>query len=180
MKTIIIPASGELFNKETEEFFTLPETKIVIEHSLVSISKWESKWHKPYLSKEQKTSEQVLHYIKCMTITQNVNDSIYLAMPSSAINEIVEYIEDPATATIINDPKDNKLHNEIITSELVYYWMFKLGIPKECEKWHFNRLLTLIRVYGAKDNPKKMSKNEILNQNRSLNKLRRSQFKSKG
>lgn len=181
MKTVYIPKIEELFDEEKGEFFSIQETKITLEHSLVSISKWESIWHKVYLSEQPKTNEEVLSYIECMTITQNVNPYIYKVLPNKVINEITEYINDPMTATIITDNNKIKGKKEIITSELIYYWMFKLGIPKECEKWHFNRLFTLIQIYNAKDQPeRKMSKNEILKQNHALNAMRRAKLKSRG
>lgn len=181
MKTIYIPKMEEMFDEETEEFFTVPETKIVLEHSLVSISKWESIWHKVYLSEKPKSNEETLSYIECMTITQNVNPYIYKVLPNTAIDEITKYINDPMTATTINDINEKKGSKEIITSELVYYWMFKLNIPKECEKWHFNRLMTLIKIYGIKDAPpKKMNKNDIYKQNNALNAIRRAKMKTKG
>lgn len=180
MKTIIIP-SNELYNEKENLFIDIPETKIVIEHSLVSISKWESKWHKAYLSKNEKTDEEIISYIKCMVITQNVKDYIFDCLPPRVINEINSYINDPMTATVINDAHERRVNNETITSELIYYWMFKLGIPKECEKWHINRLLTLIKIYGVKDQPpKKMNRNEILRQNKALNAQRRARMRSRG
>lgn len=181
MKTIYISKIDEMYDEETEEFFSIPATKITLEHSLVSISKWEAKWHKVYLSDAPKTNEEILSYIECMTITQNVNPYIYKVLPNKTINEITNYINDPMTATTVSEMPNSHHKKEIITSELVYYWMFKLGIPKECEKWHFNRLLTLIKIYGAKeDTGKKMSKNDILRQNRVLNAQRRARLKSKG
>lgn len=182
MLTLIIPESNELFNEETDQFYKIPETKISLEHSLVSISKWESKWHKYYLDDKEKTSEEVLDYVRCMTITQNIDPIVYTALPSKVIQEIANYINDPMTATTITTlqkrPKDT---GEKISSELIYYWMFKLGIPKDCEKWHLNRLLTLIQIYGAKEEPpKKMSKNEILRRNKALNAQRRAKLHSKG
>lgn len=182
MKTIDIPESGELFDEETGEFFSIPKTSITIEHSLVSVSKWESHWHKFYLDSNQKTDEEVLDYIRCMTITQNVNPKIFLTLPKKVLDEITEYINDPMTATTFNDKAKNpRKTGEKISSELIYYWMFKLGIPKECEKWHLNRLLTLIQIYGIKESPpKKMSKNEILSRNKALNAQRRARLHSKG
>ena len=180
MKTIIIP-SNELYNEKENLFIEIPETKIAIEHSLVSISKWESKWHKAYLSENEKTDEEIISYIKYMVITQNVKDYIFDCLPPVVINEINSYINDPMTATVIRDVNGRRVINETITSELIYYWMFKLGIPKECEKWHINRLLTLIKIYGVKDQPpKKMNRNEILRQNKALNAQRRARMKSRG
>ena len=182
MKTIIIPAS-ECYDEETERFITVKEQKIVIEHSLVSISKWESKWKKPFISTSEKTMEELQDYVRCMTLTQNVNDDVYKAIPVNIMNEIIEYMNDPMSATWFNDidKKHNGRNGEVITSELIYYWMTAANIPMECQKWHLNRLMTLIRIAGEKNQPpKKMSKNDILKQNKSLNAMRRARAKSRG
>lgn len=182
MKTIYIPESDEFYDENTNEFFRIKETKLTLEHSLVSVSKWESIWHIAYLTDKKKTTEQVLSYIECMTITQNVDKRIYKALSNEVIKEITEYINNPMTASsIVEIPGSRQTTNETVTSELIYYWMFKLGIPKDCEKWHLNRLLTLIKIYGAKEQPpKKMSKNEILKQNNALNAKRRARMRSRG
>lgn len=178
-----IPAN-ELFNEETSEIIHTKQQTIKLEHSLVSLSKWESKYCKPFLTKEQKTPEEMLDYIRFMTITQNVDDNIYLVIPENIVAEIFLYIDSKQTATTFSEDilnKSKKKSNEIITNELIYYWMFSLEIPKECEKWHLNRLLTLIRIFNVKsEKPKKMSKSEILAQNRALNAKRRKALNSKG
>lgn len=182
MKTIIIPAS-DCYDEETERFITVKEQKLVIEHSLVSISKWESKWKKPFISTAEKTMEELQDYVRCMTLTQNVNDDVYKAIPVDIMNEIIEYMNDPMSATWFSDidKKHNGRNGEVITSELIYYWMTAANIPMECQKWHLNRLMTLIRIAGEKNQPpKKMSKNDILRQNKSLNAMRRARAKSRG
>lgn len=180
MLKIKIPAS-QLFNEETEEFIYTKDTELSLEHSLVSISKWESKWHKPYIETKEKTNEELLNYIECMTITQNVDPNVFKAIPEKEVTKIVDYINDPMTATTFCDNKKQHGKKEILTAEIIYYYMIKAGIPKECEKWHLNRLITLLRVFGEKDAPpKKMSKNDILAQNRALNAQRRAKMKSKG
>lgn len=179
MLTIDIPEI-ELFDNRTQEFITYKPITVNLEHSLVSISKWESKWHKPFLDKRSpKTREELTDYIRCMTLTQNVNYDIYNHLPAEVIDKINNYLEDPMTATTISK-KNNHGPNQIITSELIYYWMIALGIPFECQKWHINRLLTLIEVCNVKSNPKKMSKKDIYSQNAALNKMRRQAAKSKG
>ncbi len=151
-----------------------------LEHSLVSISKWESKWHKPFLSKTPKTDAEVLDYIKCMTITQNVNPNTYLGLTSSEIDKVNAYIENPMTATTISDRR-TKSRGEIVTSELIYHWMIALGIPFECQKWHLNRLLTLIRVCEIKSRkPRKRSQQEIIRDNIALNAANRKRFNTRG
>lgn len=180
MLIITIPEM-EMFNEKTQEFFTLKEQTLQLEHSLVSLSKWESKWCKAFLSKEEKTVEETLDYIKCMTITQNVDPSVYNRLSSSNIQEINKYIEAPMTATTFYGDTQKGRSRETVTSELIYYWMISLNIPMECQKWHLNRLLTLIRVCNVKNTPpKKMSRRDIMNRNAALNAQRRKQFNSNG
>lgn len=170
----------EVFDENNDEFLIIRGRRIQVEHSLVSISKWESKWNKPFLSKTPKTIEENIDYIRCMTITQNVNPKIYDNISNDNIKEISEYIADSKTATCFYDDS-KETTKEIITSEIIYYWMIAYNIPFECQKWHLNRLITLIRVCSKKnEKPKKMSKSEIINRNRNLNKKRRQQSNSKG
>ena len=179
MLQIVVPAY-EGFDEATNTFIPYREVKLSLEHSLVSLSKWESKWHKPYLTGD-KTTEEVIDYIKCMTITQNVPDDVYTRLTSQNINDIIKYIDDPMTATTFREDKNARKNRDIITSEVIYYMMFAAGVPKECEKWHLNRLFTLLRVCGEKNAPpKKMSKRDILSHNKALNDARRAKLKSKG
>ena len=180
MLQITIPAK-EAWNEDKEEFIQITQEHVLqLEHSLVSISKWEAKFHKPFLSKEEKSKEETLYYIKCMTITQNVKDEIFENLSKENIDEINNYILDPRTATTFYDNNVGS-SRETITSELVYYWMTALNIPMECQKWHLNRLLTLIRVCNVKNAPpKKMSKRDIASRYASLNASRRKKFGSKG
>ena len=126
----------DLFNEETNEFFTIKETNLTLEHSLVSISKWESKWHIPYLDNKEKTPEQVIDYLRCMTITQNVNPEIYKYIPIDEIYRIKEYIEDPMTATRITKHGGKSGGSRILTSEVIYFYMFSYNIPVDMERWH--------------------------------------------
>ena len=179
MLKIKIP-SCEVYDEKNNLFYDFQETELQLEHSLVSISKWESKWRKPFLSKEQKTIEELLDYIRCMTLTQNVNPDIYKYIPQNVMNEISEYIEAPMTATTFKED-NNKHSREIITNEIIYFWMVSYNIPFECQKWHLNRLLTLIRVCSIKNAPsKKMSTKEIMARNKALNNARRAKYNSKG
>lgn len=179
MLTITIPAM-ELFNDLTQEFIETKAQTIQLEHSLVSISKWESKWNKPFLANNDKSIAETLDYIRCMTITQNVNPDVYRRLSRSNIEDINNYIDAPMTATTFSDNKSGR-SREIVTSELIYYWMISLNIPMECQRWHLNRLLTLIRVCNVKNTPpKKMSRREIMNRNAALNAARRKQLNSKG
>lgn len=179
MLQIIVPARED-FNELTGEFITSKETKLQLEHSLISISKWESKWCKPFMSKDSRTDEEMMDYIKCMAITPNVPEEVYLNLTRENINEITTYIKSPMTATWFSDKPGSK-KGEQVTSELIYYWMVALNIPFECQKWHLNRLLTLIKICNLKNQPaKKMKKNEILARNAQINAARRKAMGSKG
>lgn len=180
MLQITIP-SRELWDEKKEEFITIKEQTLQLEHSLVSVSKWEAKWQKVFLSKKEKTYEETIDYIKCMTITQNVKPEVYYYLTKENIDQIQEYITAPMTATWFSDENNGGHSNEQVTSELIYYWMIAQNIPFECQKWHLNRLLTLIRVCSIKNkDPKKMSRSEIMKRNAMLNAARRKQLNSKG
>lgn len=178
-KKIVIP-SAELWDRKNERFVYTKEQSIVIEHSLVSVSKWESKWHIPFFGKDEKTTEMMLDYIKMMTITQNIDDEVYKYLTNENIKEINDYIADPMTATWFSDKRKER-NNKVITSELIYYWMVALQIPFECQKWHLNRLITLIKVCNEENRPKKkMSLKDTYNRNAALNEARRAALHSKG
>ena len=180
MLQITIP-STELWDEENQEFKTTKEYVLQLEHSLVSISKWESKWNKVFLSKEEKTYEETIDYIKCMTITQNIPDEAYRCITKSNVDKIDKYISAPMTATWFSKEKTTGGNREKVTSELIYYWMIALNIPFECQKWHLNRLLTLIRVCNVKNTPpKKMSKRSLMQRNAALNAARRKQYNTTG
>lgn len=179
MLQLTIPGS-EMFNESTNEFYTTKDTVLQLEHSLVSLSKWESKWNIPFLGKTEKTIEQTIDYIRCMTITQNVNPIVYACLTNENIEAINNYIDLPMTATTFSDIHSSP-NREIVTSELIYYWMIALNIPMECQKWHLNRLLTLIRVCNVKNTPpKKMSRGDIMRRNAALNAARRKKYNTKG
>jgi len=171
----------EFWDPVKEEFINTPDMTIRMEYSLVSVSRWERKWKKPYLSVESKTDDEFFDFLRCMTITpKDVPMFVYRSLPQSTINEIIKYMNDPMTATTF--PKDNKTGGrEIVTAEIIYYQMFSLNIPLECEKWHLNRLMTQIRVCAVKNAPKKkMSRRETMSQNAALNAQRRKARNSKG
>ena len=181
MLKITIPAR-EMFDEVKQEFINTKEQTLQLEHSLISLSKWEAKWKKPFISKGNLSNEEILDYIKCMTITQNVPEDVYLRLTLDNYTEVRKYIEDPMTATwFSNTEKKGKINNEQITAELIYYWMIALQIPFECQKWHLNRLITLIRVCNIKNTPpKKMSRTEIARRNAELNAKRRAELNTKG
>lgn len=182
MLQIVVPLSNEGWDEENEVFVEPKKQTLQLEHSLISLSKWESKWCKPFLSKGAKTDEEILDYIKFMTISPNVNPEIYNHLTLENVRAINAYIDAPMTATTFSDDKTNRSSREIITAELIYYWMIALQVPFEpCQKWHLNRLLTLIKVCNIKNSPpKKRSKKEIMSRNAALNAARRKQFNSKG
>lgn len=172
MLYLTIPAE-EGFDNKTQEFKTIGKDIVLqLEHSLVSLSKWEAIHHKPFLSNEEKTLDEIKDYIKCMTITQNVPDEVYNRIKKEEFLKIQEYIKDEHTATWFND-KVKKHSNKIITSEVIYFWMIENNIPYECQKWHLGRLLTLIRVCSEEHNKKPMKKSDILRQQAALNRARR-------
>lgn len=180
MLKITIPA-GEQWDEQKQEFVNTKEQTLCLEHSLVSLSKWESKWNKAFLSQKSKTFEETLDYVKCMTITQNVNSDVYSNLSSENFRQINDYINAPMTATCFLNDKRGGVNRETVTSELIYYWMIALSIPFECQKWHLNRLLTLIRVCNIKNTPpKKMSRSEIMSRNAALNAARRQKLNSRG
>lgn len=170
----------EMYDEEIG-FVSVPGGILKLEHSLISLSKWESKWHKPFLDQKEKTMEEMLDYVRCMTLGQNIDESIYLNLTNENFDDINAYLANPMTATWFNEEKAPS-NRRVTTSELIYSQMIKCGIPFECEKWHLNRLMTLIRVCAIENSPdkKKMSKNEVIQQNRELNAARRAALKSKG
>ena len=179
MLQITIPTMNDLWDERNQQFLSIKETTIQLEHSLLSISKWESKWNKSFINTKDKTEDELIDYIKCMTITKNVDPNIYVCLTAENIQEIVNYINAPMTATTIRDT--GKSNHEIVTSELIYYWMISLNIPVKFEKWHLNRLITLIRVCSIKNQPaKKMSRGEIMQRNAALNAAIKKRWNTKG
>ena len=181
MLTIFVPAK-EVWDESREQFITTNACTLQLEHSLVSLSKWESKWCKAFLSEfVEKTDEEAIDYIRCMTIN-HVPSDVYYALSQDDIQKISDYINAPMTATTFSDQqKRGPKNRDVVTSELIYYWMVALQIPFECQKWHLNRLLTLIQVCNIKNQPpKKMKKADILSRNASLNAARRAKMGTKG
>ena len=181
MLTITVPVSPEGWDEAKQEFVEPKYQILQLEHSLVSLSEWESKWHKSFYSTRELSDEETLDYIKCMTLTENVDPDVYEHLTRENVKDVMAYISDPMTATTFSK-EDKVLNNrEKITSELIYYWMISSNIPFECDKWHLNRLITLIRVCGVKNAPpKKRSKRDIMSRNAALNASRRKQMNTKG
>lgn len=183
MLKIHVPAS-EWFDDETQTFVLQSKPcDLMLEHSLLSLSKWEAKWKKPFLEdKPPRTDEEFIDYVRCMTINQGVEPTVYYNLTVASIEKIRSYIADPMTATRITRRSNKRPGGKrIVTSELIYSWMVRYGIPFECQKWHLNRLMTLIEVCGIEsDGQKPMKPNEIMKENAALNAMRRAQKKSKG
>lgn len=179
---LILEIKGrELFDEERDVFIQVKPMTLKLEHSLISISKWESKWEKPFLTKETKTKEQILDYVSCMLITP-VHKDFSLCLTNDDINKVIDYIDLPMTATTVTflEKTKQKAKEEVITSELIYYWMLSAGIPFECEKWHLNRLFALLKICGAKNAPKKKMNADMARSRASLNAKRRAMMKSRG
>lgn len=174
--------SGDVFDEKTQEFVHVEGGSVLLEHSLRSLAKWESRWKKPFLSKDQKTRAETIDYARCMSLTSGVNPKIFETLTDRDLAKINQYINDPMTATTFSNRGPAKRPGrEIITAELIYYWMVALEIPFECQDWHLNRLLTLIRICEIKNQPKKkQNQREILSQNARLNAERRKRSGSKG
>ena len=171
----------ELWDEYNQRFILVKKQTLFLEHSLISLSRWESNWEKPFLKRnDKKTLVETIDYVRCMTINNNVDPNVYRVLTADNINAINAYVNAKKTATIVYEDK-HRSTGETVTSELIYYWMVSLGIPFECQKWHLNRLLTLIRVCNVKNSPgKKMGRNALLNRYASLNKKRREAMHSNG
>lgn len=179
MLRIII--EGDEYLNEKDEFFTVGDVIIDLEHSLVSLSKWEAKYQKPFLSNEEKTAEEIFGYVKAMVVTPDVDLDVLNRCSQDTINQIRDYIDSTQSATTFGSMPDRHGPSEIVTSELIYYWMVGFSIPFECESWHLNRLFSLIRICNIKNSkPKKMSRNELAQRNAKLNAERRAQLGTSG
>ena len=174
----------EGWDQNKEEFVTKKGADLILEHSLVSLQKWEAKWKKPYLLDNNKTDEEMLDYVRCMTMTKNVDPDLYYYIPKEEMEKIAKYINDPMTATTITNRRPGSRSKEIVTAELIYFWMINYNIPMEYRKWHLNQLIMLIRVCEVKNESgnkgSKMSMNEIYASNRAENARRRAMAHSKG
>ena len=185
----IVVKAQDLFDEEKQEFISLKEDiSLKLEHSLISISKWESKWHRCFLKDGPKTIDEQLDYIKDMCYKPElVTDDVLGALSPENLDAINKYISDPMSATVINSnaqygPKRYGMSNDTLTAEVIYYLMIQYGIPFDpCQKWHINRLLMLLRVCEIKESPgKKMGMREIMAQNRAINEARKAKYHTRG
>lgn len=182
MITVTVP-KGEVFDNTHQVFWRVhKDTVIQLEHSLISLQKWEARWHVPFLANKEKTIEQTIDYVRCMCLSTNVKEDVFYCIPKKEMDRIVEYIYDPMTATTITNKSGKKGgKKKIVTAEVIYYWMIALNIPYEYRKWHLNQLLTLIQVINAESaSPKKRSKQEIMQEYRAINEANKKKFNTKG
>lgn len=181
MLEITIPISPEGWDEEQQEFVDPKIQTLQLEHSLVALSKWESKWHKPFLSKKELTTEETLDYIRCMTLTKNVSPEVYNYITQDNMNAVLDYISNPMTATTFGEDKTEKQKRKIVTAEVIYYWMFSYRIPYECRTWHLDQLLTLVRVFNEENKPpKKRSQMNLASDYAARNAARRKRLNTKG
>lgn len=180
MLTIIVPGT-EFFNEETEEFEYHDNTVLELEHSLISLSKWESEFEKPFLTNESKSTEEILGYIKAMVLNPKFSPEVFSRLTKQNLDEINRYIESNYSATTFGEMPHRRGRNEIITSELIYYWLVAFNIPFEVETWHLNRLFALVKICNLKNSkPTKMTRSQIAQRNRALNEERRAKYNTTG
>lgn len=177
----IIIKGEECFNETNQTFETFEDVVLDVEHSLISLSKWESKYQKPFLSSGEKTTEELFSYLIAMVVTSTGDPDVLYTCSQETINSIQQYIDSSQSATTFGTMPERRGPGEVITSELIYYWMVSFNIPFECQYWHLNRLFSLIRICNIKNSkPKKMSRHEIAQRNRELNAKRREELKTSG
>lgn len=181
MLKIIVPGQ-ELWDRKKEEFYTTGDVELHLEHSLISLSKWESIYHKPFLNRTSKTPEEILGYIKAMIIEEDYPEDVFSRFTKENFDAINDYIDSPQSATTFGTMPEHGARGETVTSELIYYWLVAFTIPFECENWHLNRLFSLIRICNIKNNPKKnrLSRQELAHRNRELNAKRRAELGTTG
>ena len=174
-------AENEMYLPGSNRFVTIPACTLTLEHSLISLAKWESKWNIPYFDYSDKTMAQNLDYIRCMAIGKIKNDTTFDALSPENITTITDYINAPMTATTFQKKNHSKNKKEIVTAETIYARMFAHRIPMECEKWHLNRLLTLLRVCDLQNSPReKMTKQQTASWNAQQNAVRRAKYNTRG
>jgi hypothetical protein len=171
----------EFYNEVTEEFSTVGDVVLELEHSLISLSKWESKFEKPFLSPKDKTAEEILGYVEAMIMTPDLPTDVFARFTQEHISKVNAYVDSKQSATTFAEIAKPKGRSEVVTSELIYFWMTTFHIPFECENWHLNRLFALIRICNIKNSkPTKMSRSEIAQRNRQVNAERKAKLGTTG
>lgn len=181
MLQITIP-EREFWDEEKEEFVYIKEHKLRLEHSLVSISKWETKWHKAWFGKREKTNEEIYDYVRCMTLDQNVKPEVYKALTRQNFDEIMEYLKDSMTSIKFPDTPAKSKSKDTVTSELIRFWMVSYNAPIEYEKWHINKLMAFLRVCSMKsgNDNKKVNKAALRSRNAAINERNKALLHTKG
>jgi hypothetical protein len=170
-------ATEESYDEDRSKFVVTDSYRVQLEHSLVSASKWEARWEKAFLGKEDKTQEETLSYVKLMILNDNLPPGVFQKLVENHLEQVQTYISAPMTATKLRNDPNSAQSRETITTELIYYWMISLNVPVQFERWHLNRLITLIRVINFKNSPKKkMSAAE----RKALNRQRLAKHKTRG
>lgn len=181
MLTLQVLMSDELYDEKTHTFIEPEVFSLELEHSLASLSKWESREEIPFLGKEEKTSKQILDYVRDMIVTPDAPSAVFDKLSPKNLSDINDYINAKMSATWINELEPSRSNQQIITAEVIYFWMISLQIPFECQHWHLNRLITLVRVCNEKNKPqKKMNRQAALERQRQLNASRRSKHGTRG
>ena len=184
----------EYFDNRTQEFITIgeqriPPIRLQLEHSLKSIARWEAKWHRSFIGRENLSGEELLDYVKCMTINRQEDPKIYDYLTQEDVLRIIDYMQDQQSAWEISSKKKTKKGKKggTDTSESIYYAMIQFGVPMECENWHFNRLMALLDYCDCKGGsvsgaggPAKRSQKEIMEMYRAMNEKNRKKYNSRG
>lgn len=177
----IIIEDEELYDEESNTFQTTERFEFEVEHSLLSLSKWEANYKKPFLSSGKLSTEEIFQYVMYMILTPNVTEKIVNDSSTKIFSEVNDYINSSQSATTFGEMPQKRGPGEVITSELIYYWMVAFNIPFECEKWHLNRLFSLIRICNIKNSkPEKVSRHEAAMRNRALNEKRKAELNTTG
>lgn len=180
MLTLMV-GGKESFDTKTEKFVKVGGTQLQLEHSLVSLSKWESKHEKPFLGQGTKSGEEIFDYVRCMLLDEETPEELLYELDEDNFREVNDYLDAKMSATWFSEQTHKPRSREVITAELIYYWMIQFQIPWEAQHWHLSRLFTLIQVCNHKaEKPKKMSKADIMARNRELNEQRKKQLGTTG
>lgn len=174
---VIDVVTAESYDETTEKFVDSESVRLELEHSLVSLSKWEAIWEKPFLSNKQRTDEETISYIKAMVVGPEPSSAVFYKLLTDHIDQIMEYVAAKNTGTILPEQKGDSGRRETITAEMIYYWMSKLNISMDCQHWHLNRLFAYLRLHALKESPKRKM---TLEERRALNRQRQKDWNTTG